>query len=88
MIAFIFKSRFSGDAILVLYEPNRKFMPKGAPAAPASGVDVAAMQNAAQRAVSEGLKALFDDYTVTPEELGDFKGANVSFDLCLGDNYF
>jgi hypothetical protein len=62
----------------VLYEPDRKFMPKGSPEAPASGVDTAAMQNAAHRAVSEGLKALFDDYTVSAEELGDFKGADVS----------
>lgn len=31
----------------------------------------AGMVDAAYRAVSEGLKALHDDYLVTPEELGD-----------------
>jgi hypothetical protein len=69
--------RFSGDAILVLYEPDRSFMHADAPPKPESGIDLPAMRNAAQRAVAEGLKALFDDYTVTAEELGDFESVDV-----------
>jgi class 3 adenylate cyclase len=69
--------KFSGDAILVLYEPDRNFMPDDAPpAARKKGKnpydDMPAMRNAAYRAVSEGIKALHDDYTVKPEELGSF----------------
>lgn len=61
----------------MLYEPDRTFMPDDAPpAAKKRGDnpydDMPAMRNAAYRAVSEGLKALNDDYTVTPEELGAF----------------
>jgi len=56
--------RFSGDAILVLYEPDRGFMSEDAPSAsrsrrgdPAGSYeDLPAMRNAAYRAVSEGLK--------------------------------
>jgi hypothetical protein len=71
------RCRFSGDAICVLYEPDRSTMAPGALAAAADGsskkgaaagstyADLPAMQHAAYRAVSEGLEALFDDYTVT-----------------------
>lgn len=67
-------SRFSGDAICVLYEPDRALMEGDdeasaeGDAAPGSesGVyrDLGAMRHAAYRAVSEGLEALCDDYTV------------------------
>jgi hypothetical protein len=76
--------KFSGDAICVLYEPDRSFMKKDAPSPVAgnsadkpgenktTGVsyggerydDLPAMRDATYRAVSEGLEALFDDYTV------------------------
>lgn len=61
---FVVYPRFSGDAILVLYEPDRGFMSDDAPSAsrsrrgdPAGSYeDLPAMRNAAYRAVSEGLK--------------------------------
>ena len=53
-------------------------MSSDAPPPPSSGEDLAAMRNAAERAVSEGLKALFDDYTVPEEELGDWGAPGVS----------
>jgi hypothetical protein len=73
--AFLSASRFSGDAICVLYEPDRALMEGDddeasaeGDAAPGSesGVyrDLGAMRHAAYRAVSEGLEALCDDYTV------------------------
>jgi len=67
--------RFSGDAILVLYQPDRSFMPKDSPAAKkgeGAYADMPAMRNAAYRAVSEGVRALLDDYTVSAAELGNF----------------
>ena len=62
----------------MLYEPDRSIMPSDAPPAPSNGEDLAAMRNAAERAVSEGLKALFDDYSVSEEELGDWGAPGVS----------
>lgn len=61
---FVVYPRFSGDAILVLYEPDRGFMAADAPSAARSRrgdlagsyEDLPAMRNAAYRAVSEGLK--------------------------------
>ncbi len=54
-------------------------MPPNSPEQPvSSGEDLAAMRNAAERAVSEGLKALFDDYTVSEEELGEWGAPGVS----------
>lgn len=85
MFKFKCKYRFSGDAILVLYEPDRTLMnsENSSESTESSSEsdkkktkngynDELAMINATYRAVSEGLKALNDEYIVTPEELGTF----------------